>query len=154
MVKTYNKNESRVRRHKRVRAKISGTATTPRLCLYRSNKHIEAQIIDDVKQVTLVSSSSIVLKLENGSNVEAAGLVGQDIAKKALAAGIENDSKVNSGNIIIDNDGYVQDIEYEHFQLFCNLEFSMESCRVVIAGAAEIHKALYNPIGTCGKLAV
>ena len=84
MVKTYNKNESRVRRHKRVRAKISGTATTPRLCLYRSNKHIEAQIIDDVKQVTLVSSSSIVLKLENGSNIEAAGLVGQDIAKKAL----------------------------------------------------------------------
>lgn len=99
MVKTYNKNESRVRRHKRVRAKISGTATTPRLCLYRSNKHIEAQIIDDVKQVTLVSSSSIVLKLENGSNVEAAGLVGQDIAKKALAAGIET--------VVFDRSGYV-----------------------------------------------
>lgn len=99
MVKTYNKNESRVRRHKRVRAKISGTATTPRLCLYRSNKHIEAQIIDDVKQVTLVSSSSIVLKLENGSNIEAAGLVGQDIAKKALAAGIET--------VVFDRSGYV-----------------------------------------------
>ena len=99
MVKTYNKNESRIRRHKRVRAKISGTATTPRLCLYRSNKHIEAQIIDDVKQTTIVSSSSIVLKLENGSNIEAATLVGQDIAKKALAAGIET--------VVFDRSGYV-----------------------------------------------
>lgn len=99
MVKTYNKNEARIRRHKRVRAKISGTATTPRLCLYRSNKHIEAQIIDDVKQTTLVSSSSIVLKLENGSNIEAATQVGQDIAKKALAAGIES--------VVFDRSGYV-----------------------------------------------
>lgn len=99
MVKTYDKNEARIRRHKRVRAKISGTATMPRLCLYRSNKHIEAQIIDDVKQVTLVSSSSVVLKLENGSNIEAAATVGQDIAKKALAAGIET--------VVFDRSGYV-----------------------------------------------
>lgn len=99
MVKTYDKNEARIRRHKRVRAKISGTATMPRLCLYRSNKHIEAQIIDDVKQVTLVSSSSVVLKLENGSNIEAATAVGQDIAKKALAAGIET--------VVFDRSGYV-----------------------------------------------
>ena len=99
MVKTFDKNEARIRRHKRVRAKISGTASMPRLCLYRSNKHIEAQIIDDVKQTTLVSSSSIVLKLENGSNVEAAAAVGNDIAKKALAAGIET--------IVFDRSGYI-----------------------------------------------
>ena len=99
MVKTYNKNESRVRRHKRVRAKISGTATTPRLCLYRSNKHIEAQIIDDVKQVTLVSSSSIVLKLENGSNIEAAKQVGALVAKRALEKQIEN--------VVFDRGGYL-----------------------------------------------
>ena len=66
MVTKQSKNVSRVRRHARVRAKISGTAETPRLCLYRSNKNIEAQIIDDVKGVTLVASSSMALRLANG----------------------------------------------------------------------------------------
>ena len=59
-----SKNVSRLRRHARVRKKVSGTAETPRLCLYRSNKNIQAQIIDDVKGVTLVASSSMALKLE------------------------------------------------------------------------------------------
>ena len=99
MIKKESKNVSRVRRHARVRAKISGTSETPRLCLYRSNKNIEAQIIDDVKGITLVSSSSMSLKLENGSNVEAAALVGKDIAEKALANKIEN--------IVFDRSGYV-----------------------------------------------
>ena len=82
MIKQVSKNVARIRRHKRVRNKISGTSDTPRLCLYRSNKHVHAQIIDDTKGTTLVSSSSITLKLENGSNIEAAKQVGLDIAKK------------------------------------------------------------------------
>ncbi|MBR0295640.1 MAG: 50S ribosomal protein L18 [Bacilli bacterium] len=99
MITKESKNVSRVRRHARVRSKISGTAECPRLCLYRSNKNIEAQIIDDTKGMTLVSSSSMVLKLENGSNIEAAKKVGADIAKKALAAKIEK--------VVFDRSGYI-----------------------------------------------
>ena len=99
MVTKKDKNVSRVRRHARVRAKISGTASCPRLCVYRSNKNIEAQLIDDVKGVTLVSSSSMSLKLENGSNVEAAIKVGKDIAEKALAKKIKK--------VVFDRSGYI-----------------------------------------------
>lgn len=99
MISKESKNVSRLRRHARVRRKISGTSETPRLCVYRSNKNIEAQIIDDVKGVTLVSSSSMALKLENGSNVEAAVAVGKDIATKAVAAKIKN--------VVFDRSGYV-----------------------------------------------
>ena len=99
MITKESKNISRVRRHARVRAKISGTAECPRLCLYRSNKNIEAQIIDDTKGMTLVSSSSMTLKLENGGNIEAAAKVGEDIAKKALAAKIEK--------VVFDRSGYI-----------------------------------------------
>ncbi len=99
MIRKISKNVARVRRHERVRAKISGTALTPRLCVYRSNKHIEAQLIDDTKGMTLASSSSIVLKLANGSNVEAASKVGEDIAKKALALKIET--------VVFDRSGYI-----------------------------------------------
>ena len=99
MVRKESKNVSRVRRHARVRAKISGTAEAPRLCVYRSNKNIEAQLIDDVKGNTLVSSSSMSLKLENGSNIEAAQKVGKDIAEKALAKGLKK--------IVFDRSGYV-----------------------------------------------
>ena len=99
MISKQDKNVSRVRRHARVRAKISGTTETPRLCVYRSNKNIEAQIIDDVKGVTLVASSSMSLKLENGSNVEAAAKVGKDIAEKALAKKIKK--------VVFDRSGYI-----------------------------------------------
>ncbi len=99
MINSESKNVSRLRRHARVRRKVTGDATTPRLCLYRSNKNIEAQIIDDVKGVTLVSSSSMSLKLANGSNVEAAALVGKDVAEKALKAGITT--------IVFDRSGYI-----------------------------------------------
>ncbi|HNX16295.1 MAG TPA: 50S ribosomal protein L18 [Bacilli bacterium] len=99
MVKKESKNVSRLRRHARVRAKISGTADKPRLCVYRSNKNIEAQLIDDVKGVTLVSSSSVALKIDNGGNVEGAKLVGKDIAEKAVALKI----KV----IVFDRSGYI-----------------------------------------------
>ena len=99
MISKQDKNISRVRRHARVRAKISGTSEAPRLCVYRSNKNIEAQIIDDTKGVTLVSSSSMTLKLENGSNVEAAKTVGKDIAEKALAKKIKK--------VVFDRSGYI-----------------------------------------------
>ena len=99
MVTKKDKNVSRVRRHARVRAKLSGSADAPRLCVYRSNKNIEAQLIDDVKGVTLVSSSSMALKLENGSNIEAAAKVGKDIAEKALAKKIKK--------VVFDRSGYI-----------------------------------------------
>ena len=99
MISKKDKNVSRVRRHARVRAKISGTAKCPRLCVYRSNKNIEAQLIDDVKGTTLVASSSMSLKLANGSNVEAAQLVGKDIAEKALAKKIKT--------VVFDRSGYI-----------------------------------------------
>ena len=99
MVKRESKNVSRVRRHARVRAKISGTAEAPRLCVYRSNKNIEAQLIDDVKGITLVASSSMSLRLANGSNIEAAKLVGKDIAEKAVAKGLKK--------VVFDRSGYI-----------------------------------------------
>lgn len=99
MVSKESKNVARKRRHARVRSKISGTASCPRLCVYRSNKNIEAQIIDDVKKVTLVASSSMSLKLENGSNIEAASKVGADIAQKALAKKIKA--------VVFDRSGYI-----------------------------------------------
>ena len=94
-----SRNDVRVRKHKRVRAKISGTSDRPRLVVFRSNKHIEAQIIDDVKGVTLVSASSVQLKLENGSNVEGAKIVGAKIAELAKAKKIEN--------VVFDRGGYI-----------------------------------------------
>lgn len=99
MINKESKNVSRVRRHARVRTKVSGTADCPRLSVYRSNKHIHAQIIDDVKGVTLCSASSLQLKLANGGNVEAAKQVGEAIAKAALEAGITK--------IVFDRSGYI-----------------------------------------------
>ena len=99
MISKESKNIARVRRHSRVRAKISGTTECPRLCVYRSNKNIEAQIIDDVKRVTLVASSSMSLKLESGSNIDAAKAVGSDIAKKALAKKVKK--------VVFDRSGYL-----------------------------------------------
>ncbi len=99
MIKKLDKNVSRLRRHARVRAKLSGTSEAPRLCVYRSNKNIEAQIIDDTKGVTLVASSSMALKLDNGSNIEAAAKVGKDIAEKALAKNIKK--------VVFDRSGYI-----------------------------------------------
>ena len=99
MINKESKNAVRVRKHERVRAKVSGTASCPRLCVFRSNKHIEAQLIDDVAKATLVSASSVQLKLENGSNVEAAAAVGKDIAEKAVAKKIKK--------VVFDRSGYI-----------------------------------------------
>ena len=93
-------NKQRLRRHKRVRGKISGTAEHPRLCVYRSNKNISCQIIDDEAGVTLVSASTQEAGFEGiGSNKEAAKKVGLMIAEKALAKGIDT--------VVFDRGGYV-----------------------------------------------
>ena len=77
MVKQIDKNEARLRRHRRVRNKISGTAARPRLDVFRSAKHIYAQIIDDEQGVTLVSASTMDKDFNgNGGNVEAAAEIG------------------------------------------------------------------------------
>ena len=99
MINKVDRNAERLRRHRRVRAKISGISQAPRLCVYRSNKNIEVQVIDDTKGITLCSSSSESLKLEHGNNIEAAKLVGADIAKKCLALKIEN--------VVFDRGGYI-----------------------------------------------
>ena len=81
MVSRKDANKARLKRHKRVRAKISGTAERPRLAVYRSNANISAQIIDDVKGVTLVSASTFGQGFEgNGGNKEAAREIGKRIA--------------------------------------------------------------------------
>ena len=85
MVKQIDKNEARLRRHRRVRNKISGTAARPRLDVFRSAKHIYAQIIDDEQGVTLVSASTMDKDFNgNGGNVEAAAEIGKKVAAKAL----------------------------------------------------------------------
>ena len=101
MIKKVARNEARVERHKRVRAKVTGTASVPRLNVFRSNSNIFAQIIDDEKAQTLVSASSIdkELKLTNGSNVEAATKVGELLAKRA------KDAKIKK--VVFDRGGYL-----------------------------------------------
>lgn len=91
MVSKTNRKMERTRRHIRVRTKLSGTAECPRLCIYRSNTNIYAQIIDDSKGITLVSASTLDKEVkEKHSNIEAAKQVGTLIAKKALEKNIKN----------------------------------------------------------------
>ena len=99
MLKKVSRNDERLRRHLRVRTKISGTPECPRLNVFRSNSHIHAQIIDDVNGTTLVAASSVEMKLENGGNVEAAKTVGAEVAKRAL--------EKNITNVVFDRGGYV-----------------------------------------------
>ena len=100
MVNKADKNEARLRRHRRVRGKISGTAARPRLDVFRSAKHIYAQVIDDVAGNTLVSASSLDKEIEgNGGNKEAAKKVGAAIAKRAADKGI--------AEVVFDRGGYI-----------------------------------------------
>ena len=100
MITKPDKNKARLKRHVRVRAKISGTPECPRLDVFRSAKHIYAQIIDDVNGVTLCAASSMDKDFEGfGGNKEAAKKVGQKVAEKALAAGIET--------VVFDRGGYI-----------------------------------------------
>ena len=90
MTSKKDSNKQRLLRHKRVRGKISGTAECPRLDVFRSNKHIYAQVIDDVTGHTLCAASSLEKGFEGlGSNKEAAEKVGKMIAEKAIALGIK-----------------------------------------------------------------
>jgi large subunit ribosomal protein L18 len=84
------KSERRQRIQYRVRKVVSGTAARPRLSVFRSNKEIYAQLIDDVAGVTLLSASSREKEINKGTNVEVANAVGKLVAEKALKAGIEN----------------------------------------------------------------
>src|SRR6187397_226097 len=84
-----NRQAARERRHRRVRKKVRGTATRPRLAVFRSNKHIYAQVIDDVSGVTLASASSSEAAFDAGSTVEAAKQVGKLVGERAKDAGVD-----------------------------------------------------------------
>ena len=103
MFKKRDRNEVRVIRHARVRKKISGTPEMPRLCVYRSNKYIYAQVIDDTKGITLVQASSLdpALKgqLDEVDKSGEAKLVGKIVAERAKQAGVEK--------VVFDRGGYV-----------------------------------------------
>ena len=100
MFKKEDRQEARVRRHLRVRKKVSGTPEKPRLAVFRSEKNIYAQIIDDVNAVTLVAASSLDKDFEGvGSNRDAAKAVGEAIAKRAIEKGIKS--------VVFDRGGYI-----------------------------------------------
>ena len=103
MINKIDKNEIRKRKHLRVRKTVSGTPERPRLCVYRSNSHIYAQVIDDTEGKTLVAASSldkdVKSQVENGSNIDAAKEVGKLIAKRA------QDNKITE--VVFDRGGYV-----------------------------------------------
>lgn len=100
MIKRPDTKAQRSKRHARVRSKISGTAERPRLCVFRSEKHIYAQVIDDTAGVTLASASSVEKDFAaSGSNKEGARLVGKTVAERAVAKGIEN--------VVFDRGGYI-----------------------------------------------
>ena len=100
MVKTINKNAMRLKRHVRVRGKISGTPECPRLNVFRSNANIYAQIIDDVNGVTLAAASTLEKDFEGATgNAEAAKKVGAALAERAKAKGIET--------VVFDRGGYI-----------------------------------------------
>ena len=103
MVKRIDSNAQRLKRHKRVRGKISGTPERPRLAVYRSNAHISAQIIDDVNGVTLVSANTYEKNFDGlGSNKEAARKVGNTLAQRAQRALEKGISAV-----VFDRGGYI-----------------------------------------------
>ena len=103
MIRKEDKNAKRLVRHARVRNKVSGTSERPRLCVYRSLKHISVQVIDDTKGITLVSASTVEKELgkavQGKTKQEKAFIVGQEIAKRASEKGIFN--------VVFDRAGYV-----------------------------------------------
>jgi large subunit ribosomal protein L18 len=103
MINKGDKNASRLKRHLRVRKKIEGTTLRPRLNIFRSSKHMYAQIIDDSKGVTIVAASTLDKELTdavtNGGNVESARQVGALIAKRAKEQGVEK--------VVFDRGGYL-----------------------------------------------
>jgi large subunit ribosomal protein L18 len=100
MVTRKDSNKERLKRHKRVRGKVSGTAARPRLCVFRSLQHIYAQLIDDTKGVTLAAASTVEKEFDGyGGNMEAAKKVGGMIAARAKELGVETVVFDRGGNI-------------------------------------------------------
>lgn len=101
MITKPDKNAIRRKRHARVRAKISGTPERPRLSVFRSNKHIYAQLIDDMNGVTLASASTLdkEINVESASNIDAAAKVGELVAKRAVEKGFKS--------VVFDRSGYL-----------------------------------------------
>lgn len=100
MVKKFDSNAQRLKRHKRVRAHISGTPAKPRLNVFRSANHIYAQVIDDTTGVTLAAASSVEKDFGmSGGNVEGAKKVGETVAKRAKEKGVET--------VVFDRGGYL-----------------------------------------------
>lgn len=100
MITKIDRKLERERRHKRVRTKISGTEERPRLCVYRSNSHVYAQIIDDTKGITLTQASTMDKEVKTKhANKEAAKEVGALIAKRALEKNIKT--------VVFDRGGYI-----------------------------------------------
>jgi large subunit ribosomal protein L18 len=101
MITKLDKNATRKKRHARVRAKLSGTSARPRLNVFRSNKHIYAQLIDDMSGVTLTSASTLdkEFNLESTTNLEAAQKIGELVAKRAVEKGISS--------VVFDRGGYL-----------------------------------------------
>jgi large subunit ribosomal protein L18 len=96
-------NVVRLRVHERIRKKVNGTESRPRLCVFRSNKHIYAQIVDDSKGTTVTAASTLdadaKAQVKNGGNVAAAKAVGKMVAKRALEKGIQS--------VLFDRGGYI-----------------------------------------------
>ncbi|WP_278898353.1 50S ribosomal protein L18 [Lactobacillus gallinarum] len=99
MISKPDKNKLRLKRHKRIRGKISGTAERPRLSIFRSNKNIYAQLIDDVAGVTLASASTLDENVSDATKVEQAAAVGKAIAEAAKAK--------NISTVVFDRSGYL-----------------------------------------------
>ncbi len=99
MITETKRNEIRQRIHARIRRKLAGTAERPRLNVYRSLNHIYAQVIDDQNGVTLVSASTIALKVKTGGNVAAAKEIGKVVAERAVEKGIKK--------VVFDRGGYL-----------------------------------------------
>ncbi len=103
MIKKIDKNTERKRRHERVRKKISGTASVPRFCVYRSTSHVYVQVIDDAKGATIVSASTVEKdvrqKLGDMTKTEAAKLVGKKAAERAIEKGVKQ--------VVFDRGGYL-----------------------------------------------
>lgn len=99
MITKPDKNKVRKKRHYRVRSKVSGTAECPRLNVFRSNKNIYAQVIDDVAGVTLASASTLDKEVSKGTKSEQAVVVGKLVAERAVAKGISE--------VVFDRGGYL-----------------------------------------------
>ena len=99
MISKPDKNKLRLKRHRRIRGKISGTAERPRLSIFRSNKNIYAQLIDDVAGVTLASASTLDENVSDATKVEQAAAVGEAIAEAAKAK--------NISTVVFDRSGYL-----------------------------------------------